>query len=49
MTLCFNPDILSIRRETVQYGKEQDKTVFFVDENALIACFDTSVTEVRSI
>jgi len=31
---------LPIRRETIQ-GKE----VFFVDENALIACFDTYITE----
>ena len=31
---------LPIRRETVQ-----GKTVFFVDENALVACFDTGVTE----
>lgn len=31
---------LPIRRETVQ-----DKTVFFVDENALVACFDKGVTE----
>lgn len=31
---------LPIRRETIQ-----GKTVFFVDENALVACFDTGVTE----
>ena len=31
---------LPIRRETVQ-----GKTVFFVDKNELIACFDTGVTE----
>jgi adenine-specific DNA-methyltransferase len=31
---------LPIRRETVQ-----GKTVFFVDENALVACFDLGVTE----
>ena len=31
---------LPIRREVVQ-----GKTVFFVDENALVACFDTGVTE----
>ena len=31
---------LPIRRETVQ-----GKTVFFVDDNALIACFDTGITE----
>jgi len=31
---------LPIRRETVQ-----GKTVFFVDKNALVACFDTGVTE----
>jgi adenine-specific DNA-methyltransferase len=31
---------LPIHRETVQ-----GKTVFFVDENALVACFDTGVTE----
>ncbi|MCA3585552.1 site-specific DNA-methyltransferase [Phenylobacterium sp.] len=31
---------LPIRRETVQ-----GKTVFFVDDNALAACFDTGVTE----
>lgn len=31
---------LPIRRETVQ-----DKTVFFVDDNALVACFDKGVTE----
>jgi adenine-specific DNA-methyltransferase len=31
---------LPIRRENVH-----GKTVFFVDENALIACFDTGVTE----
>lgn len=31
---------LPIRRETVQ-----GKTVFLVDENALVACFDTGVTE----
>jgi adenine-specific DNA-methyltransferase len=31
---------LPIRRETVQ-----GRTVFFVDENALVACFDTGVTE----
>ena len=31
---------LPIRSETVQ-----GKTVFFVDENALVACFDTGVTE----
>lgn len=31
---------LPIGRETVQ-----GKTVFFVDENALVACFDTGVTE----
>ena len=31
---------LPIRRETVQ-----GKKVFFVDENALVACFDTGVTE----
>lgn len=32
---------LPIQRETVQ-----GKTVFFVDANALIACFDTGITEV---
>ncbi len=31
---------LPIKRETVQ-----GKSVFFVDENALVACFDTGVTE----
>ncbi len=31
---------LPIRRETVQ-----DKTVFFVDDNALVACFDKGITE----
>jgi adenine-specific DNA-methyltransferase len=31
---------LPIRRETVQ-----GKTVFFVDDNALVACFDMGVTE----
>lgn len=31
---------LPIRRETIQ-----DKTVFFVDENALVACFDQGVSE----
>ncbi|WPZ35817.1 site-specific DNA-methyltransferase [Thalassobaculum sp. OXR-137] len=31
---------LPIQRETVQ-----GKTVFFVDENALVACFDTGITE----
>lgn len=31
---------LPIRREIVQ-----GKTVFFVDENALVACFDTGITE----
>ena len=31
---------LPIRRETVQ-----GKTVFFVDENALVGCFDTGITE----
>lgn len=31
---------LPIRRETVQ-----NKTVFFVDDNALVACFDKGVTE----
>jgi adenine-specific DNA-methyltransferase len=31
---------LPIRRETVQ-----DKTVFFVDDNALVACFDGGITE----
>lgn len=31
---------LPIRRETVQ-----EKTVFFVDDNALVACFDRGVTE----
>ncbi|MCI4678174.1 site-specific DNA-methyltransferase [Rhodoblastus acidophilus] len=31
---------LPIRRETMQ-----GKTVFFVDDNALVACFDTGVTE----
>lgn len=31
---------LPIRRETVQ-----DKTVFFVDDNALVACFDRGITE----
>ncbi len=31
---------LSIRKDTIQ-----DKTVFFVDENALVACFDTDVNE----
>jgi adenine-specific DNA-methyltransferase len=31
---------LPIRKESIQ-----DKTVFFVDENALIACFDTGVNE----
>ena len=31
---------LPIRRETMQ-----GKTVFFVDENALVACFETGVTE----
>ncbi|TIW20260.1 MAG: site-specific DNA-methyltransferase, partial [Mesorhizobium sp.] len=31
---------LPIRRETVS-----GKTIFFVDENALVACFDTGVTE----
>ncbi|MFS8370680.1 site-specific DNA-methyltransferase [Acetobacter indonesiensis] len=31
---------LPIRRETVQ-----GKNIFFVDENALVACFDTGVTE----
>jgi len=32
---------LPIRSETVQ-----GKTVFFVDDNALVACFDTGITEV---
>lgn len=31
---------LPIRRETIQ-----DKTVFFVDENALVACFDSGISE----
>lgn len=31
---------LPIRRDTLQ-----DKTVFFVDDNALVACFDTGITE----
>ena len=31
---------LPIRRETLQ-----GKTIFFVDDNALVACFDTGVTE----
>ena len=31
---------LPIRRETIQ-----GKAIFFVDENALVACFDTGVTE----
>ena len=31
---------LPIRGETIQ-----GKTVFFVDDNALVACFDTGVTE----
>ena len=31
---------LPIRRETIQ-----GKTVFFVDDNALVACFETGVTE----
>ena len=31
---------LPIRKETIQ-----GKTVFFVDENALVACFDTGVDE----
>lgn len=31
---------LPIRRETIQ-----DKTVFFVDDNALVACFDQGVSE----
>jgi adenine-specific DNA-methyltransferase len=31
---------LPIRRQS-----EQGKTVFFVDENALVACFDTGITE----
>lgn len=31
---------LPIRKETIQ-----DKTVFFVDENALVACFDKEITE----
>ena len=31
---------LPIRRETVQ-----DKTVFFVDDNALVACFEKGITE----
>jgi len=31
---------LPIRRETLQ-----GKTVFFVDDNALVACFDTGITE----
>lgn len=31
---------LPIRQETIQ-----DKTVLFVDENALVACFDTGITE----
>ena len=31
---------LPIRRETVE-----DKSVFFVDSNALIACFDAGITE----
>jgi adenine-specific DNA-methyltransferase len=31
---------LPIRRETVQ-----GKTMFFVDDNALVACFDTGITE----
>lgn len=31
---------LTIRKETIQ-----EKTVFFVDENALVACFDTDVNE----
>jgi adenine-specific DNA-methyltransferase len=31
---------LPIRRETIH-----DKTVFFVDDNALAACFDSGVTE----
>lgn len=31
---------LPVRRETIQ-----DKSVFFVDENALVACFDPGITE----
>jgi adenine-specific DNA-methyltransferase len=31
---------LSIEQETID-----DKTVFFVDQNALAACFDTGITE----
>ena len=35
------------RREWFPSGREmvQGKTVFFVDENALVACFDTGMTE----
>ena len=32
--------MLSIRKETIQ-----NKEVFFVDENALVACFDIGVDE----
>ena len=31
---------MPIRKETIQ-----DKTVFFVDEDALVACFDKGITE----
>ena len=33
---------LPIRKETIQ-----SKTVFFIDENALVVCFDTGVDEER--
>ncbi|RFP86315.1 site-specific DNA-methyltransferase [Rhodobacteraceae bacterium 63075] len=36
---------LPIRRETIKDGSGQGKTVFFVDDNALVACFDRGVTE----
>ena len=36
---------LPIRRETIDCGAGGGKTVFFVADNALLACFDTGVTE----
>jgi adenine-specific DNA-methyltransferase len=36
---------LPIRREVIKDGSGQGKTVFFVDDNALVACFDRGVTE----
>ncbi len=36
---------LPIRREVIKDASGQGKTVFFVDDNALVACFDRGITE----